>query len=435
MPRKPAHPPLNVFLNNRLVGRLRRQANGAVDFQYDAEWLAWEYAMPVSYSLPLREDRYVGAPVIAVFDNLLPDNREIRSRVAARMGAGGTDAYSLLSAVGRDCVGALQFLPEDEEPNALDEIRGEELSEHAIAEILANLKAAPLGLEKDRDFRISIAGAQEKTAFTRWEGKWLLPHGTTPTTHIFKPQIGELPNGIDLTNSVENEYLCMEICRNLGLPTAECEIARFEGKSVLVVERFDREIDGSRILRLPQEDCCQALSVPPDIKYQSDGGPSMFDILTFLQGSDTPAEDQEKFLKANILFWLLGATDGHAKNFSLALGTGGRFSLTPLYDVLTAEPSFAEGKIPMNKYRLAMSVGKNHHYRFDEIMPRHFIQTAKRADIGEDMARTIIADLASATPDVLDQTFANLPEDFPVELLEGLEPGLRKRLALLDKLD
>lgn len=435
MPRKPAHPPLNVFINNRLVGRLRRQANGAVDFQYGAEWLAWEHAMPVSYSLPLREDRYVGAPVIAVFDNLLPDNREIRSRVAARIGAGGTDAYSLLSAVGRDCVGALQFLPDGEAPNALDEIRGAELSENAIAEILSNLKAAPLGLEKDRDFRISIAGAQEKTAFTRWEGKWLLPHGTTPTTHIFKPQIGELPNGIDLASSVENEYLCMEICRNFDVPTAGCEIAQFNGKSVLIVERFDREIDGARILRLPQEDCCQALSVPPDIKYQSDGGPSMFDILTFLRGSDAPAADQTTFLKANILFWLLGATDGHAKNFSLALGTGGRFSLTPLYDVLTAEPGFAAGGIPLGKYRLAMSVGKNRHYRFDEIMPRHFIQTAKRADIGEDIARAIIADLASAAPGVLDRTFASLPEDFPKELLEGLEPGLRKRLVLHKKLD
>lgn len=435
MSRKPTHPPLNVFLNNRLLGRLRRQSSGAVDFQYDADWLAWEHAMPVSYSLPLREDRYIGAPVIAVFDNLLPDSRGIRSRVAAKMGASGTDAYSLLSAVGRDCVGALQFLPDGEEPNALDDIHGEELNDEGIAEILGNLKASPLGLEQGRDFRISIAGAQEKTAFTRWKGKWLLPHGTTPTTHIFKPQIGELQNGFDLSDSVENEYLCMELCRNFGLPTAECEIANFEGKSVLVVERFDRQIDGRRILRLPQEDCCQALSVPPDSKYQSDGGPSMFDILTFLRGSDAPTIDQENFIKANVLFWLLGASDGHAKNFSVALGVGGRFSLTPLYDVLTAEPAFATGKIPINRYRLAMSVGKNRHYRFDEIMPRHFVQTARRAGIGEDAAKAIITDLATSAPAVIENTFSELPEGFPAELVEALDAGIRKRLTRLDKLD
>ncbi|AXK42283.1 type II toxin-antitoxin system HipA family toxin [Erythrobacter aureus] len=435
MPRQPTHPPLSVYLNNRLVGRLRRQANGAVDFQYDEGWLAWEHAMPVSNSLQLREDRYVGAPVIAVFDNLLPDNRDIRSRVAEKMGAKGTDAYSLLSAVGRDCVGALQFLPDGEEPSALDAIEGEEIAEAGIAEILSNLKAAPLGLERERDFRISIAGAQEKTALTHWKGKWLLPHGTTPTTHIFKPQIGELPNGIDLSNSVENEFLCLEICRNFGIPTTECEIQHFEGKPALIVQRFDREIDGDRILRQPQEDMCQAMGVPPDIKYQSDGGPSMFDVLTFLRGSDTPTEDQANFLKANILFWLLGATDGHAKNFSVAMGLGGRFSLTPLYDVLSAEPSFADGKIPQGKYRLAMSVGKNRHYRIDEIMPRHFMQTADRAGFSVDDARALFEQIKAQAEEVLQTTFDSLPNEFPSALVDGLSAGFIDRLRLLEHLD
>jgi len=435
MPRHPAHPPLSIYLNTRLVGRLRRQANGAVDFQYDETWLAWEHAMPVSNSLQLREDRFVGAPVIAVFDNLLPDNRDIRSRVAARMGAQGTDAYSLLSAVGRDCVGALQFLPEGEEPNALDAIEGEEVGGAGIAEMLSNLKAAPLGLERDRDFRISIAGAQEKTALTYWKGKWLLPRGTTPTTHIFKTQIGELPNGIDLSHSVENEYLCLEICRNFSIPTTECAIGQFEGKSALIVARFDREIDGKRILRLPQEDMCQAMGVSPDVKYQSDGGPSMADILTFLRGSDTPTKDQTNFLKANIVFWLLGATDGHAKNFSLAMGPGGRFSLTPLYDVLSAEPSFVAGDIPKGKYRLAMSVGKNRHYKMDEIMPRHFIQTADRAGFSLDDARALFEQIKAQADTVLQDTFENLPYEFPAELTDGVRKGLTARLRLLDHLD
>lgn len=434
MTRTSTHPPLNVFLNNRLVGQLRREKSGAIDFRYDESWLTWEYAMPVSLSLPLREDRYIGAPVIAVFDNLLPDNIDIRKRVSARMQAGGTDAYSLLSAIGRDCVGALQFLPIDEAPNALDDIEGEELDEDRIHNILSDLKTSPLGLGQDHEFRISIAGAQEKTAFTRWKGKWLLPHGTTPTTHIFKPQIGELPGGIDLKQSVENEYFCLKLCQNIGLPCTDAEMAKFGDKSVLVIKRFDRQIDGKRMLRLPQEDMCQALGIPPDVKYQSDGGPKMGDILTFLRGSNSPEIDQMNFIKSNILFWLLGATDGHAKNFSIALQPGGRFRLTPLYDVLTAEPSFASGNIPRNKYRLAMSVGKNRHYQMIEIMPRHFVQTAEKAGVGQSITEAIFTDIRKIAESALEKTIADLPSGFPEEFVEPVAKAFQKRLALTENI-
>jgi serine/threonine-protein kinase HipA len=189
-------------------------------------------------------------------------------------------------------------------------------------------------LGEDEDFRISIAGAQEKTALLRWKNCWHKPSGTTATTHILKPQIGRLPNGIDLSCSVENEFFCLKLTAALGLPSAEVEIADFGGQRVLVVERFDRRWarDG-RLLRLPQEDCCQALSVPPSLKYEADGGPGIPAILNLLNGSDDPTADRHRVLKALVVFWLLGATDGHAKNFSIFLGPGGRFSATPLYDV------------------------------------------------------------------------------------------------------
>jgi len=164
MARPRRHAPLNVFLNSRLVGRLNRQSTGAIDFQYDPSWLAWEHALPVSLSLPLREERYIGAPVIAVFDNLLPDSEAIRRRVAERVHAEGVDAYSLLSAIGHDCVGALQFLPDGEEPGAAGAVNGKPVDEDEIVHILGNLASAPLGLGEAEDFRISIAGAQEKTA-------------------------------------------------------------------------------------------------------------------------------------------------------------------------------------------------------------------------------------------------------------------------------
>jgi len=184
MPRTPRHVPLNVFPNSRLVGRLSRQPSGAIDLRYDPSWLAWEYALPVSLSLPLREDRYSGAPVIAVFDNLLPDNDEVRRRMAARVRAQGVDTYSLLAAVGRDCVGALQFLPDRQEPGAAGLVEGRPVDDDEISRILDNLASAPLGMGEDEEFRISIAGGQEKTALLRWNGPWHVPHGTAATTHI-----------------------------------------------------------------------------------------------------------------------------------------------------------------------------------------------------------------------------------------------------------
>lgn len=216
------------------------------------EWLDWRSTFPISLSLPLREERYIGAPVINVFDNLLPDNDAIRRRVAECVGAGGTDAYSLLAAVGHDCVGALQFLPDGIDPGHPGSIDGKPISDEAVAEMINNLAAAPLGLGEDEDFRISIAGAQEKTALLRKDGGWCKPVGTTATTHILKPQIGRLPNGIDLSNSVENEYLSLKLLTALGVPSADAEIADFGERRTLIVERFDRRwTRAGRLLRLP----------------------------------------------------------------------------------------------------------------------------------------------------------------------------------------
>ena len=203
MPRRARHEPLNVFLNSRLVGQLRRETSGAITFQYDRSWLEWEFALPVSLSLPVREHVYVGAPVLAVFENLLPDNDSLRRQIAARTRAGGTDVYSLLGVIGHDCVGALQFLPPDVPPAPAGAIDAVPVSGREIAVILDNLAAVPLGITEDESFRISIAGAQEKTALLRWNGRWYKPRNTTATTHIFKPSIGKLPNGMDLTASVE----------------------------------------------------------------------------------------------------------------------------------------------------------------------------------------------------------------------------------------
>ncbi len=433
MPRARARPPLNVFINSRLVGQLRKQASGATDFQYDESWLHWQHVFPISLSLPLREDRYVGDPVVAVFDNLLPDDIDIRRRLAERVGSEGDDAYSLLSVIGRDCVGALQFLPDGAEPGAAGKVTGAAASAGRIAALLADLGRTPLGVSADdKDFRISVAGAQEKTALLFRKGKWHVPHGSTATTHILKPQIGVLRNGLDLTRSVENEHFCMLLTAALGLPTAKTSIATFDSARVLVVERFDRHwTKDKRLLRVPQEDLCQALSTPPARKYQSEGGPGMREVLRLLKASDDPEADRKLFVKAQMVFWLLGATDGHAKNFSIFLHPGGGFRLTPLYDVMSLQPAYVAGQIKRNRMKLAMSVGRNRHYIVETIKPRHFRESAEQAGMPASTVREITDELQRTWPTALAAATGQLPKNFPERIVNSIVAGVAQRLRLI----
>jgi len=421
-----------VYLNSRLVGRLRRESSGAVDFQYDGSWLAWENAIPVSLSLPLREDRFVGDRVTNVFDNLLPDNKETRDRLAERAQADGTDAFSLLTSIGRDCVGALQFLPDGVDPGRAGAVSGEKVTDADIARIIADLMGSPLGIDKVADFRISIAGAHDKTALLYWRKRWMIPRAATATTHILKPPIGILDNGIDLSESVENEHLCLRLVAAFGIPTAHTEIRNFDDRRVLVVERFDRRrTKDQRLLRVPQEDCCQALSVPPTRKYESDGGPGMARILELLQGSDDPEADRKTFLKTQVVFWLLAATDGHAKNFSLRLAPAGRFRLTPVYDVLSAQPALDAGQIRQNRAKLAMAAGSNRHYRLNTVLPRHYAQTAEASGVSSATVAEVFQELAEAGDGAIEAAVAELPERFPEKLVESVTRGVRNRLRVL----
>ena len=189
MARGKKHTPLLVRLNNKLVGRVTKKVSGATEFSYDPQWLNWEHAIPASLSMPLREEAYKGEVVLSVFENLLPDSDSIRSRVAERVGAKGIDAYNLLSEIGKDCVGALQFIPENitlpspEQPAALN---AAPISDLDIESLLKNLAQSPLGLNREDDFRISVAGAQEKTALLWHNNQWMKPLGITPTTQIIR---------------------------------------------------------------------------------------------------------------------------------------------------------------------------------------------------------------------------------------------------------
>ena len=239
-----------------------------------------------------------------------------------------------------------------------------------------------------------------------------------------------LPNGMDLSNSVENEYFCLELIKAFGLRVAKAEIATFGMQRALVVERFDRRwTRDDRLIRLPHEDCCQALSVPPTRKYQNEGGPGIVEIMDLLSGSDEQRQDRYDFLKANVLFWLMGATDGHAKNFSIGLFPGGRFRMAPLYDVLTVQPMVDMRQIERKHFRLAMLMGKSGKYRVSDILQRHIVETGTKAGLSKDAVHQIFDDISGQADTALENTISALPESFPSEIVDSVASGLKARAA------
>ncbi|MEO3388909.1 HipA domain-containing protein [Mesorhizobium sp. CAU 1741] len=184
-------------------------------------------------------------------------------------------------------------------------------------------------------------------------------------------------------------------------------------------------------MRLPQEDCCQALGVVPTRKCEADGGPGIPVLLELMRGGDLPEEDQKKLLSAAVIFWLLGATDGHAKNFSVFLSPGGGYRMTPLYDVLSAQPSLVAGQLQRKQMKLAMAAGDSRRYRVDEIVPRHFEQTAAKAGVGNPIIAEVFQSLRTQGAAALQQTLDGLPDGFPAQVAEPIGEGFLSRLRLL----
>ncbi|MGF6599934.1 serine/threonine-protein kinase HipA [Paraburkholderia sp. GAS448] len=424
---------LNLWINGLPVGYWETTPGGE-RLVYREDWIDDPQGRPLSLSLPFTPGNqpFRGRVVTDYFDNLLPDSEPIRRRLATRYRSGGTAPFQLLARLGRDCVGAIQLLPPDEEPVDLESIRGRALSDAEIARLLRDTTSAPyLGQhEPVDDLRLSIAGAQEKTALLRHDNRWLLPEGSTPTTHILKLPLGLVGNmQADMRTSVENEWLCSKIVAAYGLPIAHCEIARFEDLKVLMVERFDRRLssDATWILRLPQEDMCQATGTPPLHKYQSDGGPGIEEIMEVLSGSERAAADRRNFFMTQMLFWMLAATDGHAKNFSIAHLAGNRYESTPLYDVLSAHPIIGTGarRLSAHKVKLAMAVrSKNVHYLVNQIQHRQWIAQGQRVGFSEAAVGEMIGELTARTRGVIDKVSALLPQDFPMDVAEAIFNGM-----------
>lgn len=433
---KSRHRILNVLMNGKHVGKLEKTPSGGLLFTYDTQWINTPGARPISLSLPLVTKSFTGDVVYNFFDNLLPDNPQIKYRIQTKFHAATDQPFDLLASIGRDCIGAIQIL-DTEIIDTSNQILFQPIKEKEIASILRNTQNDPLGMTDDSDeFRISIAGAQEKTALLYWKGKWNKPIGTTPTTHIFKLPIGYIQHQqMDLRNSCENEWLCAQIAEAFGLPVAKCDIQHFENVKALVVERFDRKLasDGSWIMRLPQEDMCQALGISPNLKYQSDGGPGIENIMRLLLGSADPILDRDTFFSTQILFWLLAAIDGHAKNFSIRIEADGKYRLTPLYDIMSAHPLVADKQLHSKKIKMAMALkGKSHHYHWHDIHRRHFLSMAKAANYSVQRAEDILDNMLNKINVVIEQVSDQLPNRFPKKIYGPVFEGMKLAKNKLD---
>ncbi|WP_322102603.1 type II toxin-antitoxin system HipA family toxin [Paraburkholderia sp. J41] len=439
MARKSHSRALSIWANGERVGIWLVTPGGDTELRYDAAWKRSELGRPLSLSLPfgIGDVPLRGERVHHYFDNLLPDSPQIRRRIAARFRTDTLEAFDLLKAIGRDCVGAVQLLGEDEMPERVERIEGAPLSEAAIERLLLETSGALPGAGDDTDeLRISLAGAQEKTALLRHRGRWRLPRGATPTTHILKLPLGFIGHRkVDFNTSVENEWLCLALLKAYGLPASDAQILTFGAQKVLGVERFDRTLSRSGVLlRLPQEDFCQALGVPPHRKYEAHGGPGVREIAGLLRQSQQARADIETFLLAQIVYWMLAAPDGHAKNFSIRLLPGGRFQLAPLYDVMSIWPVEGDGanQWSWHKASLAMAVwGKARHYRMRDVKRAHFDATARLCHYG-DSAAPLIDRVIERTPHAIDTVAAALPAGFPERVAQRLFDGLRfsaQRLA------
>ncbi|UGA55417.1 type II toxin-antitoxin system HipA family toxin [Vibrio sp. VB16] len=425
---------LIAYMNGELVGALEKRKNGAHTFQYDKSWVNNVKTRPLSLSLKLQLPPITSDAVINYFDNLLPDSPQVRDRIVSRYKTSSKQPFDLLKEVGKDSVGAITLLP-PELPYKKEPLNYEVLDDKKLEAVLSGYKSdIPLGmLEEEEDFRISVAGAQEKTALLFVDGQWCIPKGNTPTTHIIKLPIGEIQQAnatLDLKDSVENEYLCIELARALGFIVPNVSIIETDSLKALAVERFDRRWtkDKSGLIRLPQEDICQVFGMPSSIKYESQGGPSIAQIMALLMGSSNALEDRYNFMRFQVFQWIIGATDGHAKNFSIYIDKGGSYSLTPFYDILSAYPLLGGKGLNIRKLKLAMGLKatKGKKYEVNKILPRHFLDTAKAVNFNQDKMQKIMDEMKDALPKAILQVKANLPKDFPEHISDSIFENAKK---------
>ncbi len=405
---------LVALLDEKEVGRVQKDARGRLRLFYDDEWRKAADAYPLSLSMPLGSKEYSRSIIEAFLWGLLPDNEHVLARWGSKFQVSPRNVFALVSHVGEDCAGAVQFVT----PERLDAIRGGKedkvdwLDEADVAKRLKTLREDHAAWRLPRDTgQFSLAGAQPKTALLWQNNKWGVPSGRIPTTHILKPPTGQFDG------HAENEHICLMLARGLGLPTAQSRVMRFKDEIAIVIERYDRQQVGNDIIRVHQEDICQARAIMPTKKYQNEGGPSALDIVELLRTYSTDREaDLQTFIAAVGFNWIIGGTDAHAKNFSLLL-SGRRIRLAPLYDIASILPY---DEFDLRKVKLAMKIGGE--YRLTQIGLREWQKFAREVRVDADELLERLMAMAKQLPDEISAAHTRARE-------EGLKNITIERLA------
>lgn len=337
---------LDIWWEGRLVGQLTQDKHGELGFAYAPAWLDDEAAQPLSASLPKRAEPFTRRECRPFFGGLLPEEGQ-RDAAAQALGVSRANDFALLDRLGGDVAGALQLLPPGEVPATLaSDQRPTPLDDAGLIRVLDALPVRPL-LAGEEGLRLSLAGAQSKVPVVLVDGAVALPAPGQPTTHILKPPISRF------TATTENEAFVMRLAAAIGLDVAPAEARTVQDRTFLLVQRYDRAIGANGIVRrIHQEDFCQALGVPPETKYASEGGPTFKDCFALLRSvAARPAVDVLKLLDAVIFNVIAGNADAHGKNFSILYGDEGP-RLAPLYDLL------ATVAYPDLSQKFAMRIGK-----------------------------------------------------------------------------
>ena len=405
---------LIALLSGKEVGRVKSGGSGRLSFVYSDAWRQAPDAYPLSLSMPLAAKQHGRAPIDAYLWGLLPDNEQVLTRWAAKFQVSARNVFALISHVGEDCAGAVQFVT----PDRLDAIisgkedKVEWLDEADIAKRMQSLREDHAAWRLPRDTgQFSLAGAQPKTALLLQNGRWGIPSGRIPTTHILKPPTGHFDG------HAENEHICLMLARNLDLPVAQTQVMRFKDEIAIVIERYDRQHAGNDIIRVHQEDVCQALGIMPTKKYQNEGGPSPANIVELLRTYSTDrVADVDTFVAAMGFNWLIAGTDAHAKNFSLLLSAP-HVRLAPLYDVASILPY---DEMDLKKAKLAMKVGGE--YKLSHIGLRQWQKFAREVRLDADEMIELLTSMANQLPDEVNAVRLRARE-------QGLTNAIVERLA------
>ena len=384
---------LQVYWEKALVGDLRLNDQGDFLFQYSTQWVDNSMSEPLSIRLPLRSEPYPDEVCNLFFSNLLPEGR-VRSLIARKLGISEANTFALLKALGGDCAGAISVLPDGQDASDLGDY---DLITPAELEILIQAMAvSPLLVGKD-NLRLSLAGAQQKLPVYVEDNKIYLPRGSYPSSHILKPKVF----GFD--GIVENEVFCMTLAKRVGLSAPEAKIYIVK-QPVYLVERYDRKRDSkNRLVRIHQEDFCQALGYIDSRKYEAESGPNLQKCFSLISEHGTqPILDKKAFIQWVIFNVLIGNCDAHAKNISMLM-TNNEYRLAPFYDLISTVV------YPSLSAKLAMSVGGE--VRPAWIMPRHWERLAQDAGVGVKAVSALCGELIATLP----KAAALLAAEFPAQ--------------------